>query len=328
MSGFAALTVYQLDKAQLSAITADALKKHAFRDAPGEAKSWGWTSIDDLTDTEWLRSVPEKGEFMAFSLRVDTKKVPAPVLKLHLQKALLAEEAKNAKEGKEFVSRARKKELKELHTSKLLSKAEAVPATIDVAIDTATGLMHIGSTSKSALTLLAEHLEKSFKITPDPLASKLTNYALLGDELHIISDIMEEIYNAPQSVNIDGQQLTVRMSETEAISLVAPEVLGGALSGASGGASGGASSSINSKATPASVEAGLQQGMKITKIQLQTGEEPDICTFTWNNNFTFSGIKTPARKPDPEEDPDAAFLEKMYLTGRIVDVMFKLSNAR
>lgn len=168
MAGFTALTIYKIENCD--AVTEAKLKQYAFRPVPvGEPKAWGWVNIDDLTDTDWSRSVPEKGEFMGFALRVDTRKVAAPVLKLHLEEAFRQEEAKNATEGKAFISRARKKELKELHTAKLMAKAEPVPASADVAVDMSSGLVYVGSTSKSMLETFEEYFERSFGVKPERL---------------------------------------------------------------------------------------------------------------------------------------------------------------
>jgi len=61
---------------------------------------------------------------------------------------------------------------------------------------------------------------------------------------------------------------------------------------------------------------GLAMGKKVSKALVRIGQEPD----TWHavikaEDFSLSGFKTPKveRERDEDEDPDAAFLEKMYL---------------
>jgi hypothetical protein len=116
MSGFSSastgLSVFKVDKP--AAVTADKLKKHAFRsiDNNSEPLSFGWTNIDDMTDAEFRESPPEKGGFLCFALRADVRKVQSAVLKRVLQEALKAELEACRAAGKEKVSRARKKELK------------------------------------------------------------------------------------------------------------------------------------------------------------------------------------------------------------------------
>lgn len=301
MAGFAALTVYKMEKPD--AVTAEKLGQFAFRPVAGEEKALGWTSIDDLTDTEWQRSVPEKGGFMAFALRVDTRKVPAPVLKLHLEGAFRQEEAKNAADGKAFISRARKKELKELCAAKLMSKAEPVPASADVAVDTSSGLVYVGSTSTSMLEAFEEYFERSFKAKAERLF-----WADPSEGCRVL----RLIYDSPQSVEFDGLAFTVRMSDSEAVSLAA---------------AGGEASAVNSKAALQSVEAGLAEGLEIVKLHIQMENEgvpEDACTFTLNSEFAFSGLKVPVPARSDDDDPDAAFLEKMFLISRVVGVMADL----
>jgi hypothetical protein len=51
-------------------VTADRLKKYAFRS--NGASSSGWTSFDDIYDTSWQTSEPEKGYYVCFAYRADS----------------------------------------------------------------------------------------------------------------------------------------------------------------------------------------------------------------------------------------------------------------
>ncbi|MEG2005632.1 MAG: recombination-associated protein RdgC, partial [Bilophila sp.] len=161
LSSTTALTVYKIDNP--AGVTADKLKQFAFQsidDIP-EPKGWGWVNIDDMFDTEWHLSVPEKGHYMCFSLRIDTRKVSSAVLKKHMAEALSDEEAKAAAEGNK-VTRKRKKELKELYTAKLMKQAEPVPAALDVAVDMESGQVLVSSVSAAQLALFEQHFRASF----------------------------------------------------------------------------------------------------------------------------------------------------------------------
>jgi hypothetical protein len=63
-----------------------------------------------MQDFSWATSVPEKGYFLCFAFRMDTRKIPPVVLRLHLDQALKEEKKRT---DANFVSRERKKELKE-----------------------------------------------------------------------------------------------------------------------------------------------------------------------------------------------------------------------
>ena len=73
----------------------DRLKKYAFTDIDHstEERSFGWVALEDYLDTEWRSAPPEKGHFLAFSLRLDTRRVSPAVLKKHLRLAIDAEKA-------------------------------------------------------------------------------------------------------------------------------------------------------------------------------------------------------------------------------------------
>ena len=93
----------------------DRLRQFAFRDIDetSEERSWGWVTFEDMLDAEWRDVPPQKGAFMAFALRLDTRRIPPAVLKKHVALALRVEEARNREQGKKYISRERKKEVRE-----------------------------------------------------------------------------------------------------------------------------------------------------------------------------------------------------------------------
>ncbi|MDO5537761.1 MAG: hypothetical protein Q4F72_09575, partial [Desulfovibrionaceae bacterium] len=48
-----------------------------------EMQSKGWTCFDDYLDTQWVTAPPQKGAYMTFSLRIDTRRIPAGVIRKH-----------------------------------------------------------------------------------------------------------------------------------------------------------------------------------------------------------------------------------------------------
>ena len=102
----------------------DRLKRFAFVDIDNNSdeRSFGWVCFDDMLDTNWEVAPPEKGAYLAFSLRLDTRRVPAAVFKKHFQIALkdLKEQVKES--GKKFVSKDQKTELREQVLLRCLKK--------------------------------------------------------------------------------------------------------------------------------------------------------------------------------------------------------------
>ena len=66
--------------ADLWASIPEKLRQYAFIDIDdiAEERAFGWTSFDDMLDTEWRQAPPEKGDFLTFSLRLDTRRIPPP----------------------------------------------------------------------------------------------------------------------------------------------------------------------------------------------------------------------------------------------------------
>ena len=74
----------------------DKLRQFAFRDIDDlpEMQAYGWVCFEDMLDSEWRTAPPHKGAYLLFSLRLDTRRIPAAVIKKHLTLALKAEKEK------------------------------------------------------------------------------------------------------------------------------------------------------------------------------------------------------------------------------------------
>jgi DNA recombination-dependent growth factor C len=163
---------------------ADRLRRNAFRDIDGtsDERSLGWVSFEDMLDTEWRGEPPQKGAYIAFSLRLDTRRVPPAVLKKHTALAMKAEEARNREQGRKYISRERKKEIREQVALKLKARALPIPAECNVVWNTADNTVFFASVQSKMIEAFQEHFAKSFnldldRLTPCGLAAKI-----LGDE--------------------------------------------------------------------------------------------------------------------------------------------------
>lgn len=292
MSSSIALTVYNV--ADAKAVTTEKLRQFHFQpiDNLPEPRGWGWTNIDDMFDAEWNMSVPEKGHFLCFGLRVDTRRVSGGVIKKHLAEALREEEAK-IDGGK--VSRARKKELKELLAAKLLSQAEPVPSSTDVVLDTSSGLLYVASGTASALELLEEFFESSFGVRPE-------RRDVDPAEGH---KLLRAIYEHGLSVTLEGHEYL--LGEGGRASLVHPE------SGAT----------VSAKDEPDTIMQSLESGLQFSRLKVQMvrkGEEDLEWECMLGSDGSISGLKTPKVESDADE-PDSAWLEKIYLMQILVEVL-------
>ena len=190
------LTVYRAESPLLANITGDAIRRFAFRsiDNVPEEKACGFVNCDDMFDTEWINSIPEKGHYMAFGFRVDVRRIAHAILKKHVA-AKVREEIENLQtQGKKALSKGRKGEIREHCKNMLLSKTEPRPSMYGVAVNMSTGLVYVASTSKPVLELFEKCMESAFGGELErlyPIALSGTT----GGSDHPLEDLMKDIYN-------------------------------------------------------------------------------------------------------------------------------------
>jgi hypothetical protein len=107
------------------------LQSYLFRDIDdtSDEKAWGWVELDNLLQTSFDGGPAHKGEYLAFSLRVDTRKVPAAIFRKHF---LLAEQTVRASQKSRRLSRQQKLELKRTVMADLLRRQMPQPALFDI----------------------------------------------------------------------------------------------------------------------------------------------------------------------------------------------------
>lgn len=161
----------------------DRLKQHAFQDIDGmaEMQSKGWVCFEDMLDNGWRAAPPQKGAYIVFSLRLDTRRIPAAVVKKHLTLALREEKARLGEQGKTFIARERKKEIKEQVLLRLRARFLPIPAEFNVLWATDRNEVWFASTQNAMIDLFMELFLETFdlhlqQITPHTLAT-----ALLGE---------------------------------------------------------------------------------------------------------------------------------------------------
>jgi len=160
------------------------LKKHAFMDidATAEERSFGWTNIDNMLDMIWADSPPEKGEYFAFSLRLDTRRIQPAVLKKHYQIALNEELAKAKEQGRDFLSRERKKEIKEQVSLRLRARSLPIPAVFDIIWAPSDNRIYLDTTNAKAKGLFEDLFRDTFELTIEPLTPFFLAMEHLGED--------------------------------------------------------------------------------------------------------------------------------------------------
>ena len=159
------------------------LKDNAFRDidATVDERSFGWCNIDNMLDMDWADSPPEKGHFLCFSLRLDTRRIPPAVFKKHCMIALAGELEQAKAEGKAFISKDRRREIREMVMLRLRARSLPVPAVFDAVWNMQTGRVLFCSTNAKAKTLFEDHFNLSFGLNLEPLTPFFLAMDMLGE---------------------------------------------------------------------------------------------------------------------------------------------------
>lgn len=163
------------------------LIQFAFKDIEDlpEMQSHGWVSYEDMLETTWETAPPYKGEYVVFSLRVDTRRIPAGVIKKHVALAIREEKEKLAQNNQRFISRERKKELKEQVILVLRDRFLPIPAEFNVLWNLPTGEIWFASVQSKMIDLFMEYFLATFELhieqlTPYNLALNLLDDSLAG----------------------------------------------------------------------------------------------------------------------------------------------------
>lgn len=163
----------------------DLLRKGALLDIDDlpEMQATGWVCFDDYLDAAWVTAPPHKGSYYAFSLRIDTRRIPAGVVRKHLTLALRKEKLAGQAAGKKYISKERKKEIKEQILLRLRQRFLPVPAEINVIWNSVSNEVWLASTQKKVIDCFAGLFLDTFglhlqQLTPSALAT-----AILGDDV-------------------------------------------------------------------------------------------------------------------------------------------------
>jgi hypothetical protein len=170
----------------------DRLRKYAFRDidATQDMSSCGWVSFENMLDSAWSGSPPQKADYALFSLRLDRRRIPAGVVKKHTLLALVEETERLRQQNKNFISRERKREIRELVLARLRTRFLPVPGEFNVLWLTARSEVWFASTQETMINLFLEEFLKTFELhleqlTPYNLASAVLNEDCLARLDHL-----------------------------------------------------------------------------------------------------------------------------------------------
>lgn len=169
------------------------LRQFAFVDIDdiAEERAFGWTNFDDMLDTEWKTSPPDKADYLTFSLRLDTRRIPPAVLRKHTRIALRDEEARIREQGKKFIPRDRKKEIAQQVKMRLMGRFLPVPAEFQVVWNTRTGRIYFASVQTKMIELFLDLFTRTFEIRLEQLVPYALALTMFGEEAASRLDAVE-----------------------------------------------------------------------------------------------------------------------------------------
>lgn len=310
------------------------LKSGAFRDLQeDEDKAKGFSSWDDLFDPSFQFASYHKGEYIAFSFRQDQRRVPPIVVKQHVRAALhkyLEEHAGHRPARSEY------QRIREETERALLKRALPQPSACDVIWNPAGHWLLCGTTSSKTIDLLLEHFERFFHLYPAPLfhvnwASRML--PLNPGQLQALealvplgsAQVLEEGRFLGYEfltwiwffIEQNGGLLKIKDDLGVELALGERIILSRMEEGRERVICTTQASALHEARTA------LRQGKQVEEIQLFARTGSNDYLFTLDTDLgALKGVKTPKQLPDQEEDdPDAAFLEKMFFFEEIFAIL-------
>jgi len=321
------------------------IKRFAFREQTlaGEEKTSGWTSAENVLDTQFEYANYSVGDYLAFAFRLDRKSVPPSLLKIRF---LEAEKKALTAKDKKFLSKGEKEEIKERIHLDLLNKTFPVPSFFDVCWSLSQNWVVFGSLSPKVTEEFEKLFKKSFNLTLSPLVP--------WDPQHLDRSLAEKMASLKDGVFLNPQtpdpgKAGPPLLGREFLTWLwfKSEERGGAVqvSGAadveisfarrlaleSGG--GEYSESIVCQGLHAGLKEGkaaIQEGKKVKEARIQLGVGPEKFEFTLKgDSFHFQTLRFPAGLEEAEEeenDKGGRVLERIYLMEKAVKTTDRLFN--
>ncbi len=310
----------------MASFLSDIFKKGAFKDPePLQRQAVGFSSFDNMFDTDFPYANYEKGEYIAFNFRVDERKIPSSLLRQFLHKAEREYIEKN--EGRRPY-RSEWKDIKEAVELKLLSQILPSPRAFQVVWSPTGKYLLFGSTQEKIIDQFLEYFEAHFKVYPKPLDAltfALEDNKLEQREKDFLSrliasrsrELAGDIFLGSEfliwlwfySETRDGKIATDKETGFElhiGNKIVLEQVLDGKKHRV---VCSGPDTDFSEARTA------LREGKKIKEAEYRivTGENNYLFTLD-TRLWSIKGLKTPKIAPSTgDNDPDGFFLEKMFL---------------
>jgi DNA recombination-dependent growth factor C len=140
------------------------IRRYGFRELDensAEERSVGWVNMWDVLDSQFVGEGFFRDNFIALSLRIDVRKVPANALKYY---RLKAETEQRTRLNKKFLSKAEREEIRERVNFQLLQRAIPRTAVYDMIWNLETQTVLFSSLNNTLCAEFAELFKKTFDL--------------------------------------------------------------------------------------------------------------------------------------------------------------------
>lgn len=318
------------------------LKQFAFLsiDDMPEMSASGWVAFEDMRDTAWLLS-PSKGPYILFSLRRDTRRIPAALIRKNMADALDQEKQERKERGlNAFISNERRKELREQVLLRLRARFLPVPAYFNVLWNADCGEVWLASTSAGIIDAFMDLFRRTFDVLLEQITPHTLALAMCPKEEKAIATVAPTGFNGEDTGSVLGTPDSVLGREfltwlwfTSERRERFPERILPHLLDMDGritvqGRDQHETASVSSAAYQLDeARIGLLRGKYVTRARLRVGTPYQEYRLTLSgNDFAVSGLWTPTPVKDPDADPDAQLLEKIsYMEDavRLLDGLYR-----
>jgi len=319
------------------------LQAFAFRNIglTSEEKAMGWTSLENVLDTDFEGAKYIWGDYLMLALRVDKKTVPPSLLKIRLMEA---EQDFLAETGQKRVYREQREDIRERVHLELFSKTPPVPAFYEFCWSVSQKTLLLCTLSEKVIDDFQDFFKQTFSLplypyTPwDPLwlDEELTSRLSLAEKAGLPDAVGTAGLAAVDRTSLGREFLTwlwfkseerngmIEIPGTGDVELIFVRRL------VLESGDGEYAETVVCQGMHADLREGkeaLRQGKKIKEARIKLGKDEDNWEFTLKaDRFSFQSLKLPVMtdKLDDPEDRDGAILERMYLIETATKTMISL----
>ena len=296
------------------------IRQFAFRDFfPAEAeKNVGWTSVEDLLDTEFPYAGYSYGDYRLFGLRIDRRSIPPALFKIRC----IEEERRFLKENRiKKLYKDQREAIRESVRLRLLETAPPIPTFFE-ACWAGSGTVLFTSLSSKTVQEFLDLFHQSFGVALEPvllwdpavLEAAEISTAQVGREF--LTWLWFKSEERGGVVLVDGFG-DIELSFVRRLALESGE--------------GEYAESVVCQGQHADLREGkeaVRQGKKIKEARISLGRDSAKWEFTFKaDSFHFQSVKLPVpAEMDTEEDEDKSgkVLERLYLIETIIKTMDEL----